>query len=337
MNFGFDDTQLALRDLARDLFAKESPPSRVRELWEGKPFDRRVWRTMAETGICGITVPEEFGGAGGNDIDLALVYEEVGRAALPEPLLEAASFAVPLLVEAGTDELRQRWLPAIAAGEAIVAVEGPVDGHVAWAEHADLLLVKRGDEIHAIDRDRFRATPIASLDPARPLATVDVSAGPDTFVAKYSELSVPTGARIVAGIAGMLNGISSRLVEMTTSYVKDREQFGRPVGSFQAIKHKLASMYTAVEMSRPAAWYAAYATTHALPDAAEAGSVAKVAAADCESLCNAEALQCHGGIGFTWEHDLHLWLKRGMVLRSAYGTAADHRRALRTALLQDLA
>src|SRR5207248_11618889 len=115
VNFDFDDTQYALRDLARDLFAKESPPSRARDALEGKPLDRRVWRTMAEAGLTGITVPAGFGGAGGSEIDLALVYEEAGRACLPEPLLELGGIAVPVIVKHGSDEQKARLLPAIAS------------------------------------------------------------------------------------------------------------------------------------------------------------------------------------------------------------------------------
>jgi alkylation response protein AidB-like acyl-CoA dehydrogenase len=119
-------------------------------------------------------------------------------------------------------------------------------------------------------------------------------------------------------------------------YAKDREQFGRPIGSFQAVKHMLASMYQAIELTRPAIWYAAYAVANAQPDAVEASSVAKAAAADTEALCNRDALQVHGGIGFTWEDDLHLWLKRGMQLRSQWGTASDHRRLLVPSVLEVL-
>jgi alkylation response protein AidB-like acyl-CoA dehydrogenase len=333
-NFDFDDTQYALRDMARDLFAKESPAARLRELWDGKPFDRRVWKTMAEAGIVGITVPEAFGGAGGSEIDLALVFEEAGRAALPEPLLETTAFAAPVIAEAGSDELRERWLPAIASGDAIVAVEGPVDGHVAWADEADLLIVMRNMQLHAVPRERYRTTSLAPLDPARPIATVDADTGPETLLVDYGSPAVPPGARIVFGTAAMLNGIAMHLIETTVGYVKDRQQFGRPVGSFQAVKHKLASMHVAVESARPAAWYAAYACATGSPEAATASSIAKVAAADAEALCNGEALQCHGGIGFTWEHDLHFWLKRGIVLRSAYGTPAVHRQSLVPAAMQ---
>jgi alkylation response protein AidB-like acyl-CoA dehydrogenase len=332
VNFDFDDTQYALRDLARDLFARESPPSRVRGLWDGKPFDRSVWKTMADAGLCGITVPEEYGGAGGNEVDLALVFEEAGRAALPEPLMETTGFAAPAIAECGSDEMRKRWLPAIASGEAIVAVEGPFDGYVAWANEADLLMCVRDGVTHAVPKERFRATPAPTIDPARPLSTVECNVGPDTALGDEAH-PMPAPGRTLFGTASVLNGVALRLLEMTLDHVKDREQFGRPVGSFQAIKHKLADMHTALCASRPAAWYAGYAIATGAPDASEAASVAKIAAGEAETLCNTEALQCHGGIGFTWEYDLHLWLKRGMVLRASFGDAALHRRGLAKRLL----
>lgn len=293
-NFDFDDTQYALRDLARDLFAKESPSSRVREVRDAKPLGRDVWRTMATAGICGITVPESYGGAGGNDVDLVLVYEEAGRAALPDPLLETTGIAAPVIAAHGSDEQRERWLPAIANGDAIIAFrEG--DAEPAWTAEADAVLSIRDGA--------------AYLDDVR-----------------IEGAFVPALSRAFAGTASLLNGVAMQLRDMTTSYVKDRTQFGKPVGSFQAVKHKLASMHVAIESSRPAAWYAAYAIASGADDASVASAVAKIAANDVEELCNGEALQCHGGIGFTWEHDLQLWLKRGMELRASYGRSHQLRR-----------
>jgi alkylation response protein AidB-like acyl-CoA dehydrogenase len=130
--------------------------------------------------------------------------------------------------------------------------------------------------------------------------------------------------RAFVGSAGLLNGVSMHLLASTVEYVKEREQFGRPVGSFQAIKHKLASMHVAISSARPAAWYAAYAVANGIEQGIPA-TVAKIAANDVEELCNTEALQCHGGIGFTWEHDLHFWLKRGMTLRGSFGTSRELR------------
>lgn len=327
MRFDFDDTQYALRDMARDLFAKESPPSRVRELWDGKPLHRGVWKTMADAGIVGITVPADHGGSGGDAIDLALVYEEAGRACLPEPLLETTGIAAPLIARFGSEEHKTRWLPAIAAGDVIAAVQWSEDDAVPWGAEADLVIAARGDEFHVVGRDRVTTTSVPSLDPARPLARLDVDLGDDTRLNAPQDFDVVAAFYCAAftGTAGLLNGIAMQLRDRTVAYVKDREQFGRPVGSFQALKHKLASMHVAIESSRPASWYAAYATARRLDDATVAACVAKIAANGAESLCNADALQCHGGIGFTWEDDLHLWLKRGMVLRSQFGTSMQLR------------
>ncbi len=329
MNFDFSEEQYALRDMARDLFAKESPTSRVRGLWEDKPFDRSVWKTMAEAGLLGLTVPDEFGGSGGDEIDLALVYEEAGRAALPEPLLETTGVAAPLIAEAGNDELRELWLPRIANGEAIVAVRPPGEPFVAFATEADLLVAEVEGVPLAVTS--FESTPVSASDRSRPLATVRIDpSGAQPLDRDAWDLAFRRGA---FGAAAMLNGVALRLLERTVAYVKDRKQFGRPVGSFQAIKHKLATMHQMIESSRPAASYAAYALARDLPDAAEAVSVAKAAAAETEAFCNREALQSHGGIGFTWEDDLHLWLKRGMALRATWGTGAEHRRRLVSVLM----
>jgi len=278
-SFDFDDTQYALRDLAREIFTKESPPARVREVRDGKPLGTDVWRMMAEAGICGITIPESYGGAGGDELDLALVYEEAGRAALPEPLLELSGIASRVIAKHGTEAQRDRWLPAIASGD---------------------------------------------IDPSVRIDGTDVVIGDDHIAGTPHDVYGPA----FVGIACQLNGVAMRMLEMTTEYVKDRHQFGKPVGSFQAVKHKLASMHVAIASSRPAAWFAAYALANGLPDASIAACVAKIAANDTEELCNGEALQCHGGIGFTWEHDLHLWLKRGMELRGRFGRSHELRRNL---------
>jgi alkylation response protein AidB-like acyl-CoA dehydrogenase len=330
MNFDFDDTQYALRDMTRDLFAKESPASRVRELWDGKPFDRRVWKTMADAGILGITVPEKYGGAGGNEVDLALVLEEAGRAALPEPLLETTGIAARLLAASGDD----RWLPAIAAGDAMVAVQERAGASVAWGAEADLIISIRDNEVHLVEAENATVTPITSQDRARPLANVDADFGDDTLIAAdHKDLY----ARAFFGTAALLNGIARQFLERTLAYVKDREQFGRPVGSFQAVKHKLAAMHVAIESARPATWYASYAIAMGAVDQGVAACVAKIAANDAEAFCNTEALQCHGGIGFTWEDDLHLWLKRGIALRSSFGSSAGLRgMLLKVHRLEDL-
>jgi alkylation response protein AidB-like acyl-CoA dehydrogenase len=319
MDFDFSAEQLAVRDLARELFEKESPPSRLRELWSGAERDRSVWKALGQAGLLEITDP----------VDLVLVLEEAGRAALPEPIAETLAIAAPVLAEAGSD-----WLPRIAAGEAIVAVQLGGAPFVVDAGDADLLLLERDGELHALPRDAFTATPVGSDDKARRLFAVDARARADTRLDGAPDVALDRGA---AAVAAVLNGISMRMLDMTLEHVKTREQFGKPVGSFQALKHKLASAYVRIESARAAAWYAAFAIASGLPDRSLAASAAKVVAAEAEAIANAEALQCHGGIGFTWEHDLHMWMKRGKALEASFGTAAEHRARVAVHVLSEQA
>jgi alkylation response protein AidB-like acyl-CoA dehydrogenase len=184
VNFDFSDEQYQLRDAARDFFAGESSAAAVRAAWDSDTgFDAGRWRKMAETGFVGLTVPEAHGGLGMDEIDLVLILEEAGRAALPEPLLETTAIGVPLLVEAGTEAQQSAWLPKVAAGEAVVAVQLADAPTVVAANVADLLIVQRGDELHAVPKDRFNATPQPAMDDARRVFTVEVETSDDTRMA----------------------------------------------------------------------------------------------------------------------------------------------------------
>ena len=326
MNFDFTEEQYALRDLARDVFEKESGPARLREVWDADgERDPRMWKALADVGLLGITVPEEHGGLGGDATDLVLVLEELGRAALPEPFLETVGIAAPLIDRFGATEARERWLPRIASGDAIVAVRPPGSPFAIDADIAAAIILVQGDETRLIETGAIAAERTPAEDRARRSFAI-----PDGAAGDRLEMgATPYVSRLGAvGTAAVLNGVSLRLLEMTVDHVKGRQQFGRPVGSFQAVKHKLASAYTTLEAARAATTYAAYAIARDLPDVDVAASVAKVSANDAGTLVNTEALQCHGGIGFTWEHDLHLWLKRGLALRAAWGTSMEHRAVL---------
>jgi alkylation response protein AidB-like acyl-CoA dehydrogenase len=326
MNFDFTDEQHQFRDGAREFLAGESTPSYVRTTWESDTGrSPELWRKLAETGFVGLTVPEEHGGMGMDEVDLVLILEEAGKALLPEPLLETTAIGVPLLLEAGTDEQQAEWLPKIAAGEAVVTVQLADQPLVVDAHIADLLLLQRGDELHAVPREALNATPQPSLDGSRRVSTVEAETSQATRMAGGRAEAEKAFDRGAAGTAALLNGISQAMLDMTVAYVKEREQFGRPVGSFQAVKHLLAETLLVVESSKAATWYAAYAIATDTPDRSDAVSVAKSYASDAEHKANMESLQCHGGIGFTWEHDLHLWLKRGKALEGAYGSARWHR------------
>jgi alkylation response protein AidB-like acyl-CoA dehydrogenase len=328
VDFDFSEEQYLLRDTVRDLLSKESTPAKVRAMWEderGRSPQR--WRKLGEMGVLGLLVPEQYGGSGLDEVDMVLVLEESGRAVLPEPVMESAALAAPLLARAGSDALKQEWLPRAASGEAVLTVGLASQPYVTDAT-ADLLLLERDGELHAVTQDRVTLQPLKSVDHARRLFKVTAETGDDTLIGSSAEHGQWAFDHAAAATAAQLVGIAGALLEQTVEYVKVREQFGRKVGSFQAVQHRLADMLLQVESARSAVYYAAYALANDLPDASVAASVAKAAAGDAERFANQNALQLHGGIGFTWEHDLHLWLKRGKALEWQYGDADFHRRRI---------
>lgn len=334
MRFELTEEQHALAGVARDLFAAESDPGRLRAVWDADGERAPdLWPQLAALGLTGVTVPDEHGGSGGGLLDLILVAEEVGYAALPEPLLESAAVATPLLVEGGSDDQRRKWLPALASGDAVAAVAFADGAHVLDADRADLLLVEDGDGARLCATGDTRLRRVASEDRSRRLFVVEeargVALGGDaaTALARARDR-----ARVVTAAA--LNGVSRRLLDVAVDHARVREQFDRPIGSFQAVQHLLADVHVAVLSARAPAWYAAYAIDRGLPDASAAARTAKAAAADGAATANTAALQVLAGIGFTWEHDLHLWLKRGKALEAAHGGAREHHRALADHLLE---
>jgi alkylation response protein AidB-like acyl-CoA dehydrogenase len=328
VDFDFSEEQYLLRDTAREMFRRECTPKHVRAMWEdatGRSPQR--WSKLAELGLTGLTIPEEFGGSGMNEVDLVLVLEEAGRAILPEPLLEHTAVGAPLLARAGTTTQKRQWLQKLATGGATVTVGLRGSPFVADAT-ADLVIIEHNGELHAVTQDRLTLVPQRSVDGARRLFSVTAEIGDDTRMDSSTEHKRWAFNHAAAATAAELVGVAGALLDMTVAYVAQREQFGRRVGSFQAVQHKLAETLLVVESARSAVYYAAYALANDLPDAAIATSVAKAYASDAERKANQEALQLHGGIGFTWEHDLHLWLKRGKALELQYGDADWHRRQI---------
>jgi alkylation response protein AidB-like acyl-CoA dehydrogenase len=328
VDFDFSEEQYLLRDTVRDLLRRESSPAQVRAMWDderGRSPER--WRKLAELGVLGLLVPEQYSGSGLDEVDMVLVLEESGRSVLPEPVMESAALAAPLLARAGSEELKQRWLPKIADGSAVATVGLASQPYVSDAT-ADLLLLERDGEIHAVTQDRVTLQPLKSVDGGRRIFKVTAETGDDTLLGTSAEHGQWALDHAAAATAAQLIGIAGALLDQTVEYVKLREQFGRKVGSFQAVQHRLAEMLLQVESARSAVYYAAYALANDLPDASVAASVAKAAANDAERFANQNALQLHGGIGFTWEHDLHLWLKRGKALEWSYGDADFHRRRI---------
>jgi alkylation response protein AidB-like acyl-CoA dehydrogenase len=329
MHFAFSREQDMFRDTARELLHKHCPPAAVRSAW-GEASGRvpGLWPRLAEVGLAGMTVPEALGGAGLGELDLVLVLEEAGRAAAPEPLLETTAVGAPLLRDAGTPALREAWLPRVASGEAVLAVGLEGVPYVAFAAAADLLLLQDGDDLHAVPRGAVSLTPQPSVDGSRRIASVAWSPDRTTRFAsgedacRHAARAFDRGA--LAAAAELL-GIARCLLDTTVAYAKVREQFGKPIGSFQAVEHHLASVLVKIELARPVVYRAAYSCVHDDPARPVHVSMAKAQASDAALTAARAALQCHGAIGYTVEHDLHLWMKRAWALAAEWGDAAWHR------------
>jgi alkylation response protein AidB-like acyl-CoA dehydrogenase len=336
MNFAFTDEQLELQRVARELLARECPPARVRAAWDAAPEAAlAVWPHLAGVGIVGMTAPERFGGLGMDELDLALVLEEAGRAALPEPLVEHTAVAVPLVAETCDDAFCDRWLGAAAAGKATLAVRLGDAPFVAGAARARLLLLEHpgahGVELHAVETADVSLVAQTSVDGARKLARVEWQPSAATCVARGPHARAALDRAYDRGAfatAAELIGVARKLVEMTVAYVKIRQQFGKAVGSFQAVKHQLAEAHVAIELARPCVHRAAYALARRTSEPGDHAlhvSMAKAYASDAALVAARAALQCHGAIGYSFEYDLHLWMKRAWVQAAAYGDAAWHR------------
>jgi len=358
MDFAFSDDQVELRRAVRLVLDAECTPSALRALADASPdgraaLSRARWAVLSALGAPALLVPETAGGLGLRDTDLVTVFEEAGWAALPEPLLETAGLAAPLLATllpaptaAGAlDALLERHA-TFAVGGVDVTATGPVspttvsaDGLlntprvVGAREAAVCLLVCRdadsGWQLHAVPAGSCRIEPTPALDPARDLSTVHWPLSADTLLAYgvAAEALVQLLAdRAAAGSAAYLIGLADRLITMAADYAKERHQFGKPIGSFQAVKHLLAEARVKLEFARPATYRAAWSLTTAQPTVSHDTSMAKAMASDAADLAARVALQVHGAIGYTWECDLHFFMKRAWALSAAWGDAATHRR-----------
>lgn len=348
MHFAFTDTQLEFRDTVRQVLAKECTPDDVRAAYAAPAARTPRWATLADLGVAGLTVPEAHGGLGLGLVDLVLLAEEAGRVALPEPLVATTGLAAPLLADlAAPGAAGARigpWLDATAAGDLVAAVADPARPSVpvAGADGADLFLLVAdgadGPELHGLDAASVSVTPVPSLDPTRRMGTPAWTPSPDTVLVTGAGAAAhlaTTADRAAVATGAELLGLADAMVARTAAYAKDRQQFGKPIGSFQAVKHLLAGAQVLLEFARPVVYGAAWALDTGDAHASRAASVAKARASDAAVEAARVSLQVHGAIGYTWECDLHLYLKRTWALAEAWGSAADHRARLLDSLLAE--
>jgi len=335
MRFAFTDDQLLFRDAVREFLAKECPPEVVRAAWDsGVSHSADLWRALAELGVIGLLVPEAAGGLGMSELDLVLLLEETGRAALPEPVVETTAVAARLLAESDHDAAAE-WLARIAGGEAIVAL-AMGSGLVLDADVADAIVACRKGQVVLVPSVAVTARAQQSVDRARHLFEVDWDATGELLLAKDTAAE-QAGARAfdrgALATAAQLVGLADHLLAVTVAYVQEREQFGVSIGSFQAIKHHLADALLVLEFAKPVVYNAAYTMANN-PDAASRDvSMAKAAASDAATTVARHALQCHGAIAYTVEYDLHMWMKRVWSLAASWGSAAWHRRRVAESVL----
>jgi alkylation response protein AidB-like acyl-CoA dehydrogenase len=326
---GFTDDQLGFQATVRELLAREC---RVRAAWDGDA-PLTVWPHLAKAGVVGMTAPERFGGLGLDERDLVLVLEESGRAALPEPLAEHTAVAIPLLTEVASPALADRWIGAAAAGRAVITVQLGGAPFAVDAARANLILLERDGELHAIERSAAILEPVESVDRARKLFRVEAASS--TVISRDVAALARAFDRGALAAAAQLIGLARAMLDRTVEYAKVRTQFGKAIGSFQAVKHHLASAHVAVELAAPCVYHAAHACSTRADDSATHVSIAKSLASDAAQTAARAALQCHGAIGYSFEYDLHLWMKRVWALAAAWGDAAWHRARVARTLLGD--
>jgi alkylation response protein AidB-like acyl-CoA dehydrogenase len=332
-----DDDALAFAASVRDLLERSCDVEALRAAWDSP--DGRVpglWKRLADVGVTGLTVPERYGGAGA-DLTWALeVFTVAGEAVVPEPLVETLAAAEVLAAAGGA--VADEWLPRVADGSAVLAMgpgaSGPgAPGLVSAAGAADLLLLADDAGVWAMPAAAVAVEHLPSVDKGMRLATVTWSAT-DAVARIDSPPALAAYDWAVVATAAQLVGVGAAMLDMAVRYAQQREQFGRAIGSFQAIKHQLADVYVALSFARPVVRRAAWSVAQDLPTRARDASHAKHAASVAAGRAAKTALQVHGGIGYTFEHDLHMWLKRTWSLASLWGNAAHHRGRVARAVLE---
>ncbi|MFN3257951.1 MAG: acyl-CoA dehydrogenase family protein [Ilumatobacter sp.] len=316
------DEQQALVDAVRSVLDDVATPASVRARADGGSFDRAAWTTLGELGVFGIGVAEADGGLGLGMVELALVLESVGRSALSAPVLETAVVVAPLL--AATSDDRRGLLDGVVGGD-LVATATLSSGSTLATDAQDADMIATLGPTVRLDRpSRFRVRPQQSMASGRGVCVVEPSTEAQEVVGPTADDLLP---RILVANSALLLGNAAALVERTLDYVAERRQFDRPIASFQAVKHRLADAHVELEASRAAVWAAAVDLDEG--PATQARAAAHTAAAivgEAAEFANDMALQLHGGIGYTWEYDLQLWLKQGIVLGRRLGRPARHRR-----------
>jgi alkylation response protein AidB-like acyl-CoA dehydrogenase len=362
VNFAFSEEQEELRKSVRRFLDEKSPVTEVRRLMETTDgYDTAVWKQMGEQlGLQGLAIPEEFGGSGYGYVELGVVFEEMGRSLLCAPFFSTVALAANALIASGDAKEQKAYLPKIADGS-IIATVAFTEANGKWSEDgitatvdaaghingekmfvldghiADLIIVAArnaaGVSLYCVDKGAagMEATPLSTMDQTRKQAKITFKNTPGTILGKPGqgwEILTKMLDKAAIALAAEQVGGAQRVLDMSVEYAKVRVQFGRPIGSFQAIKHKCADMLLEVESAKSAAYYAMWAASEDNDEVPVVASLAKAYCSDAYFHAAAENIQIHGGIGFTWEHDAHLYFKRAKTSELLLGDPTYHRELL---------
>ncbi len=351
MHFAFTEEQAMIAETVKGFFAENATSERTRKAMAADGIDRALWTSFcAELGLAGIGIAEELGGAGLGMVELAIVAEAAGSQVAALPLLGQA-MAAQAIAAGGSAAQQSEWLGQLVSGEAIAVcagtdrldvTDGTLSGSFSFVAHggvADLFVLGQGDQAWLVRADApgVSVTRHTTMDQTRPFATVslDGAAGEPLADGAAALAAARTSGWIIAAAEAL--GVAQASLDRTVAYAKERVQFGRAIGSFQAYKHRLADMMIEIEQARSAVYWAACAVDEGADEAQIALHSAKSFAADTAFLCAGNMIQLHGGIGFTWEHDAHLYFKRARSLQSMLGHGDWHREQVATMVLGEAA
>jgi len=337
VKFSHSQDQLDLRDAARDYFRGSCTAEALRTLVENNQSSLNNWQELAELGLLGYLAAEDLGGLNMSIDGFVLLAEEAGYVALPEPLLEVSGIALPVL-SGIQSEASNTLIKQICAGEQRVMLSHPLNPNINQLDKTDSVLLLQNDGAYLIPAAECGLVSSESIDPLRRIQRLEASPAAQyklvekDAVTDLERQAVELGALITAA---ELLGLSAGMIEMTTEYAKERKQFGHPIGSYQAVKHHLSNAFVALEFARPVIYRAAAAISQKEANALLSVAHAKIAAIDVATLAAETAIQIHGGMGYTFEVDLHLWMKRVWAISGLWGDRNYHARIIDQALFAD--
>ena len=339
MDFTFTEDQLLFQEGVHDFLTNEVTPDLIRELWESETGrSDQLWAQLTELGLTGLTVPEAFGGMGMDEVDFVLLAQECGYVALPEPLVQTVLVAVPTLVDSSNEVLKSAWLPKVAEGTAKIAVGLQANLLVEDAHIADLMILEKAGALYAVEQGEAEITLNRSVDPSRKLFSVQFNEANAELLAEGAEaqaLIAKAFNRGALGCAAQAIGLTQRMIDLSVQYTSERTQFGVAIGSFQAVKHRMANVAVSLEYAKASVARAAYAVAHNLSTVDQNVSHAKSIACEASLMGAKNSIQVHGAMGYTWEVNLHIFMKKAWALDKDWGDQALHKNRIADAIFAD--